>query len=246
VAGVLRTLYRVSLRSAHLVFFQNPDDLDYFRSHGLVGRGQRCVHINGSGVDLDAFAVAPLPAGPMTFLMIARLVREKGVFEYVEAARRVRAAGNDARFKLLGSIDTNPSSITQVQLDEIGREGVVEFLGTTRDVPSVIATTHCIVLPSYYGEGVPRSVLEGMSMGRAVITTNEPGCRETVEPGRNGVLVPARDAGAVADAMVDFIRSPEQVEEMGRQSRLLAEERFDVHAVNRVILTAMGLERDGA
>jgi glycosyltransferase involved in cell wall biosynthesis len=241
VAFALRTLYRTALRGAQLVFFQNPDDMAYFRSQRLVSPSQRCVLINGSGVDLDAYPDTPMPGGPMTFLMMARLVRDKGVYEYVEAARRVRAAGHDARFKLLGGLDSNPNSISQAEIDEISREGIVEYLGVTHDVPAVLATASVIVLPSYIGEGVPRSVLEGMSMGRAVITTDEPGCRETVDAGRNGVLVPARDAGALARAMVTFIQDPGNVARMGAASRRIAEDRFDVHKVNRVILESIGL-----
>jgi glycosyltransferase involved in cell wall biosynthesis len=242
VAFALHSMYRTALRGADLVFFQNPDDMAYFRSRHLVAPDQRCVRINGSGVNLEAFPVTPLPDGPVTFLMVARLVRDKGVLEYVEAARRIRAAGHDAHFRLLGGLDSNPTGITQADIDDIASEGIVEYLGVTDDVPAVIAAATVIVLPSYIGEGVPRSVLEGMSMGRAVITTDEPGCRETVEVGRNGVLVPARDATALAQAMATFIEDPDRVAEMGAESRRIAEDRFDVHKVNHVILASMGLE----
>jgi glycosyltransferase involved in cell wall biosynthesis len=240
LAWLIGALYAIALRGAHIVFFQNPDDERLFRDRRLVGRGQRRVLIDGSGVDLEHFAPAPLPGGPPTFLMVGRLLREKGVYEYVEAARRIRAAGSSARFLLLGGLDSNPTSISAAMLQQLRDEGVVEHLDTVKDVRPIIARAHVMVLPSYH-EGMPRSVLEGMSMGRAVITTDVPGCRETVQQGSNGLLVPARDAEALAHAIQDLIDRPERIPEMGREGRRLAEQRFDVHEVNRVILSALGL-----
>jgi glycosyltransferase involved in cell wall biosynthesis len=240
LAKLMSTLYAVALRGAHVVFFQNPDDEALFRSSGMVGRGQRRVLINGSGVDLDHYAPAPLPDGPVTFLMIGRLLRDKGFFEYIEAARAVKDVRPNAQFQLLGGVDPNPISVGADPLGELQRDGSVEYLGFADDVRPVIAGAHVIVLPSYQ-EGMPRSVLEGMSMGRAIITTDAPGCRETVEPGRNGLLVPVRNANALAAAMLDLFDDRQRVSEMGMQSRQMAEERYDVHAVNRVILEAMGL-----
>jgi len=242
LATVLRTLYRAALRYAHVVFFQNPDDERSFRSSRLVRTNQRVVRINGSGVDLVRYAVAPLPGSPTTFVMVSRLIRDKGVFEYVEAARRVRQRRPDAVFQLLGPMDTNVSALTPVELETLRQDGDIEYLGTLDDVRPVIAAAHVCVLPSY-GEGTPRSVLEAMAMGRAIITTDVPGCRETVEDGRNGRLVPVRDGPALAVAMLGLVDVPEQIKSMGRESRRIAEERFDVHDVNRTILQAMGLQR---
>ena len=240
LARLMGTMYAVALRGAHIVFFQNPDDEQLFRASGLVGRGQRRVRINGSGVDLEHYAPAPLPDGPLTFLMVGRLLREKGVFEFVEAAGRVKALRPTARFQLLGGLDPNPTSITEEALGRLQEDGTIEYLGSVTDVRPIIGEAHVIVLPSYH-EGMPRSVLEGMSMGRAIITTDAPGCRETVEPGRNGILVPVRDADALAAAMRELIDDREKVSAMGEQSRQMAELRFDVHAVNQEILEAMGL-----
>ena len=241
LALVLRRLYRIGLRQAHIVFFQNPDDERLFRSMGLVGDRNRVVRINGSGVDLDRFLPAPLPPPPITFLMIARLLREKGVWEFAEAALRVRRAHPEARFQLLGPLDSNPTAITPRQLEELQDVGVVEYLGSTADVRPFLARAHVCVLPSYYGEGVPHTLLEAMAMGRALLTTDAPGCRETVEVGRNGLLVRQRDAADLAEGMLRLLAVPEQLELMGRQSRIIAEERFDVQSVNRVILATMGL-----
>ena len=241
LSALLRRLYGFALQQAHVVFFQNPDDERYFRALGLVGDRHHIVRINGSGVDLERFAPVPLPPLPITFLMVGRLIRDKGVGEYVEAARRVRTAHPEVRIQLLGPLDPNPSGISTQELEDLRREGAVEYLGSTSDVRPFLAQAHVCVLPSYYGEGVPHSLLEAMAIGRAVITTDAPGCRETVECGRNGLLVPPRDAAALAAGMLQMIAEPERLEPMGRQSRAIAEERFDVHSVNRVIIDAMGL-----
>jgi glycosyltransferase involved in cell wall biosynthesis len=242
LSALLRNMYAVALRQAHVVFFQNPDDERLFRSMGLVGSRQRIVRINGSGVDLDVFSPVALPPMPLTFLMIGRLIRDKGVGEYVEAARRVRRVHPEARFQLLGPLDSNPSAITPRELQDWQEDGAIEYLGTTSDVRPCLANAHVVVLPSY-GEGMPRSLLEAMAMGRALLTTDVPGCRETVVSGRNGFLVAARDVDALEQGMLRMLAEPARLELMGHESRIIAEERFDVHSVNRTILAAMGLDK---
>jgi glycosyltransferase involved in cell wall biosynthesis len=240
VAGMLlRGLYAVALRQLGVVFFQNPDDESRFRAMRLLGRRQRVVRIAGSGIDLARFTPAPIPPPPMVFLQVGRLLKDKGVREFVAAARIVRAVIPEARFQLLGSLDSNPTSVSAAELDAWRSEGVVEYLGHVDDVRPVIAAAHVLVLASY-GEGLPHSVLEGMAMARPIITTDVPGCRETVVEGVNGHLVPARDAGALASAMLR-IADPAAAAAMGLRSRRITEERFDVHQVNRDILDAMGL-----
>lgn len=244
LAWIVRRLYRTALAGVHVVFFQNPDDEGLFRSLGLVGRrGQRIVRVGGSGVDLGQYSPTPLPAGPTTFLLIGRVIRDKGIAEYVAAARRVRTVHPDARFRLLGPLDVNPTAISREELDGWVAAGDLEYLGETDDVRPMLAEAHVGVLPSY-GEGMPRSILEAMAMARPVIVTDVPGCRETVVPGHNGYLVPARDPEALAAAMARLIEEPERLAEMGRESRRLAEERFDVRIVNRTIIEAMGLAGD--
>jgi glycosyltransferase involved in cell wall biosynthesis len=240
LAFALKKLYAVALRQTDLVFFQNPDDEALFRRLGLVGPRQRVRRINGSGVDLARFSPVPMPAGPTSFLMIARLLRDKGVFEYVEAARAIRKSQRTTRFWLLGGLDGNPSGVTAAELDAWRKEGVIEYLGATADVRPFIAQAHVVVLPSYR-EGMPRSLLEAMAMARPIITTGAPGCKETVEHGRNGLLVRVRDAEALEEGMRQLLAVPERLGAMGRYSRVMAEQRFDVHAVNRVILAEMGL-----
>ena len=239
VGQVARVLYRQALSGAERVFFQNLDNLGVFLAHGLLrGAGQARI-IAGSGVDLSHYAVAPLPAEPI-FLMIARLLRDKGVREYVEAARQVKASVPTARFRLAGWIDDNPAAIARMELDGWIREGVIEYLGHLEDVRPAMAAASVYCLPSYH-EGMPRTVLEAMSMGRPVITTDVPGCRETVRPGENGFLVPAGDATALAQAMGRFIGQRDLVAHMGAASRRYVEQRFDVNLVNHVILDTMGL-----
>jgi glycosyltransferase involved in cell wall biosynthesis len=241
LSRILRTLYRISLAQAHVVLFHNPDDARLFRSFGLVGPRNLVVCINGSGVDLVAFSPAPMPDGPTTFLMVARLIRDKGVDEYVAAAARVRETYPDARFQLLGSLDTNPSAIAPEELEAWQRDGIIEYLGATTDVRPFLAAAHVCVLPSY-GEGMPRSILEAMAMGRAILTTDVPGCRETVEAGRNGLLVAARDVESLANGMSTLLAKRDDLARMGLESRRIAEEKFDVDDVNRAILNAIGVE----
>lgn len=237
--SLVQYLYGIGLRGSHKVFFQNPDDEELFRSLGILhSTTQSCV-VNGSGVDMARYAVAPLPT-TQCFLLIARLLGDKGVREYVQAARQVRERHPDARFSLVGWIDENPDAIRQQELDEWVTEGVVDYLGRLKDVRPAITDCSVYVLPSYR-EGTPRTVLEAMAMGRAIITTDAPGCRETVVDGENGYLVPVKAVDDLAAAMLRFIEQPELVQRMGSRSRQIVEQRYDVHRVNRVMLEEMGI-----
>ncbi len=241
--GPLRSLvmqmYRTALGRAHKVFFQNPDDEALFRQSGLLPAEVPSRVVNGSGVDLVRFAEAPLPEG-VRFLLIARLLGDKGVREYVAAARRIRASCPQAVFGLAGWIDDNPDAITRQELDRWIDEGVVEFHGRLEDVRAVIAASNVYVLPSYR-EGTPRTVLEAMSMGRPIITTDAPGCRQTVVDGENGFLVPVKSVDALEAAMRRFVDQPELIGPMGRRSRAIAVERYDVNEVNAMLLREMGV-----
>lgn len=237
---VVKLLYSLGLRSNKVLFFQNPDDLREFQSMQLVKAYHRPVLINGSGVDLDFFAPTPLPR-KLTFLLVARLIAEKGIRDYAAAAKIIRNKYPEVRFTLVGIIDKNPTAIRADELESWQKEGVLEFLGRLDDVRPAIADCSVFVLPSFYREGTPRSSLEAMSMGRAIITTDAPGCRETVTHGVNGYLVPAHDPLALAAAMESFIRDPGLISEMGQASRRKAEEKFDVRVVNRLILENLGL-----
>jgi glycosyltransferase involved in cell wall biosynthesis len=235
------TMYRASLRHADAIFFQNPDDLEDFRRLAITGARQKAIRVNGSGVDVGHYRFAPPTLEPPTFLLIARLLRDKGIVEFVEAARRVRARHGHARFRLLGPADSNPSAIQAGDLARWQAEGVIEYLGEAEDVRPYLADSTAFVLPTVYREGLPRTLLEAMSTGRALITTDAPGCRDTVLPGQNGFLVPAGDVGALAQAIERFVVRPDLAVTFGVRSRALAEERFDVRKVNAVMLEAMGL-----
>ncbi|WP_042880473.1 glycosyltransferase family 4 protein [Cupriavidus necator] len=239
--AVVQRLYALALTRAHTTFFQNPDDEALFRRLEILPAGKRSCIVNGSGVDVASFQVAPLPDDGPRFLLIARLLGDKGVREYAEAARRVRTRRASARFSLAGFIDTSPDAIAQHELDAWIADGTVDYLGRLSDVRPAIAGCNVYVLPSY-GEGTPRSVLEAMAMGRPVITTDAPGCRETVVNGDNGVLVPVKSVGALEQAMMQLIEDWERVVRMGRRSRQIAEAKYDVHKVNAVMLREMGFE----
>lgn len=252
---IAQILYRLSLKKSRKVFFQNPDDQTLFLEKGLV-RPDQPVLINGSGVDLDHFALSELPDEPI-FLMMGRLLADKGVREYVEAAKRVKERFPNARFFIVGNLDPNPSSIKESELRQWQKAGIIEYFGYLEDVRPVIQKCRCYILPSYYREGIPRTVLEAMSMGRPIITTDAPGCRETVmlTPegqrqkelgegvmiGENGFLVKVRDVEALVKAIMHFLDNPNLAEKMAKSSRKIAEEKYDVHKVNEVIMKEMRL-----
>lgn len=238
---VIGLLYRLGLSSNNKVFFQNPDDLQEFLNRGILKEHSKAVRTFGSGVDMQRFACEPLPEGPITFLFIGRLLTEKGIAEFCKAANQVHAVYPTARFIVVGPHDPNlPHSCSLQDLERWKAEGLVEFAGGTKDVRPWIAKCSVFVLPSYR-EGTPRSVLEAMSMGRPIITSDAPGCRETVEDGINGFLVPPRTIEPLADAMQFFLKQPEKIAEMGEASWQRVVRDYDVHKVNRVILDAMGM-----
>lgn len=233
-------LYRFALKRTHRVFFQNPDDEALFRELRLLPETVPSSVVNGSGVDVAEYSIAPLPGKPC-FLLIGRLLGDKGVREYTQAAQRVKAKYPEAVFRLVGWFDDNPDAITQRELDQWVDSGLLEFLGRLDDVRPAISDCSVYVLPSYR-EGTPRTVLEAMAMGRPVITTDAPGCRETVVDGDNGFLVPVKDVQALADAMIKMIDSPGLVAKMGERSRQIAETKYDVHRVNAAMLEGMGIQ----
>lgn len=234
-------LYSIALRRASFVIFQNPDDRNDFIEWGILPAETKVIIVNGSGVDTTAFAEVPLPKPPpLRFLLIARLLRDKGIYEYVGAARIIHKTYPQAEFHLVGPIDTNPDAIRETEIRAWQDEGHVIWHGAQSDVRPSIAAAHVYVLPSYR-EGTPRSVLEAMSMGRPIITTDAPGCRETVEEGVNGFLVPVGEPELLAHAMERFLRDTDLVSRMGAQSRRLAEEKYDVRKVNAVMMEAMEL-----
>ncbi len=280
LATVAGGLYRLGLGVCHSVFFLNEDNRQFFLTHRLISASQRTCLLNGTGIDLAHYAPVPLPpeyAERPVFLCIARLLREKGVAIFAEAARLAQADFPHAVFRLVGPADAGADSIPREEVDAWRQW--LDIPGPVDDVRPDIACCAVYVLPSFH-EGVPRTTLEAMSMGRAVLTTNAVGCRETVRPGpngfsgfhnhadqmdtvapvyqtgqtdqmgqmgqisqmgENGIMVPVGDAPALANAMRFLLRNPERIANMGAASRRYAEDRFDVHAVNAVMLREMGL-----
>ncbi|WP_022683572.1 sugar transferase [Sphingobium bisphenolivorans] len=239
VRSIVSLLYRLALRKAKAVFVFNSDDRGEMLRHHILRKDSRVIQVPGSGVDLSHYAQAPLPAGPPTFLMIARLLRNKGLVEYVEAARLVRARYPEARFRLLGPLDENPAGIARETVERWHQEGVIDYLGETRDVRPYLADASIFVLPSWYREGLPRTILEAMAVGRGVITTDMPGCREPIVEGVNGFLVKPRSAQSLADAMLCVLAQPGLPPRMGRAARGTVEERYAVEKVNAMLLSEM-------
>lgn len=237
---MVQKLYAFALRRAELVFFQNPDDLALFKARNILSADTRTCVVNGSGVDVTHFAQYELPRDTTCFLLIARLLGAKGVREYAQAAELVKKRYPNAQFAVVGWIDSNPDAIAQNELDQWVSAGTLAYWGRMSDVRPAIQKASVYVLPSYR-EGTPRSVLEAMSMGRAVITTDAPGCRETVTQGDNGYLVPVKSVTALAEAMLKFLDEPTLVEKMGHRSRSIAVEKYDVHKVNAAMMREMGI-----
>lgn len=236
----MQTLLRLALWQTEKVIFLNDDDRDELVAAGIAS-SRRSIVLGGIGLQLQTFPFVPVSmTSPPVFLMIGRLILEKGVLDFVEAARRVRAMRPEARFVLVGGLDPKPGSLTQEQVKAWVDEGIIESPGETDDVRPYLRECTAYVLPSYR-EGVPRSTQEAMAIGRAIITTDVPGCRATVEPGVNGLLVPPRDPAALAAAMIALADDRARVRAMGEQSRRIAEARFDVDRVNDRLLAIMDL-----
>lgn len=242
---LVHTLYQQALLRSHKAFFQNPDDLKLFQDLKLLNDRTPTVVVNGSGVNVADFNVLPLPVTAdqkikISFLLIARLLVDKGVREYAEAAKIIKHKYSYIEFNLVGWMDENPAAITQQELDEWIAKKTINYWGKLSDVRPAIAECSVYVLPSYR-EGTPRTVLEAMAMGRAIITTDAPGCRETVIQGENGFLVEVKSVTSLVDAMQEFINKPELIEQMGQRSRDIALHKYDVHQVNRHMMQEMGL-----
>lgn len=238
--AIVQALYRRALARCESVMFQNPDDLGLFVERSLVA-GRIAKLTDGSGIDLGHFPQRPLPSGAPCALLIARFIREKGVGVYAEAARLVRRERSDATFRLVGFFEDHPDAIRPAEVEAWVAQNAIVYVGEIDDVRDELSRCAVYCLPSYYREGVPRSILEALATGRPVITTDAPGCRETVVSGENGWLVPPRDPRALADALLEAFRDPERLVCMGTRSRTLAESRFDVEHVNDDIVGFMSL-----
>lgn len=231
---ILKILYKFSLKSSTAIIFQNPDDRLLFKTLNLTNNKKTFI-VNGSGVDTDFFFPTSLPIEPK-FLMLSRIVADKGVMEYCEAAREIRSKFPDAKFQLAGSFDNNPSGIKYDQIKKFIDNKDIEYLGHVDNVRELLHQCRFYVLPSYR-EGTPRSVLEAMSVGRPIITTDTVGCRETVVDGLNGLLVQVKSKISLVDAIKKMLVFDDvKINEMARQSIKLVRQKYDVSKVNQNII----------
>lgn len=232
VSAGAKLLYRAAFSRADKVLFLNTEDEAVFRGAGLVAP-DKIVRFGGIGVDLDAFApVAPV-LEPPTFLLMARLLRGKGILEFAEAAAKVKARHPHARFVVLGDVDANPDSLRREEMEPWVKQGAIEWPGHVSDVRERLAAASVFVLPAWCREGLPRSTQEAAAMAKPVITTDVVGCRDTVLDGVNGFMIPGRDVTALAGAMTRFVEEPGLIASMGAASRRLAEERWDGRTKSR-------------
>lgn len=245
---VFSLLYLIALWRNEAVIFQNPDDREFFTEKGLVSSRKTHV-VNGSGVDITEYEFSTPPAvnSSITFLLVSRLMEEKGIREFANASNIVKNSWgldeeNQLNVELVGHfVPYSPNSLSTATVKDWEDRDLLEHLGYKKDVKPSMRNCHVFVLPSYYREGVPRVVLEAMAIGRPIITTDVPGCRETVIDGENGFLVPPKDSGSLASAMKTFVEDPSLIEPMGKRSRELVEDRFDVRKVNNQINDILGV-----
>ena len=233
IRAVMSFLYKKSLKKADTILFQNEDDKALFERLKLVSRGKTGL-VNGSGVNTEKFPVCDYPE-KTTFFMLSRVMYSKGIREYLRACEIVKEQYPSVRCMLLGACENIQDSLTEEQLKPYIEKGIIEHFGETNNVAQYYSQCSVYVLPSYR-EGTPRTVLEAMSMGRAIITTDSPGCRGTVKNKETGYLVPVKNSEALAEKMIEFIKNPSLINEMGGKSALYCREKYDVKKVNNVML----------
>ncbi len=238
IKTVIKLEYNVASKYNKKLFFQNEDDRNLFIKEGIVNKNNTVI-INGSGVNTTKFIPKPLPEENI-FLFIGRLIKDKGIIEYLEAAKKVKKLYPETRFLLVGPFDSNPSSLKSEDLEPYISKGIIEYYGYQEDVRPFIEQSSVFVLPSYH-EGTPKTVLEAMAMGRSIITTNAPGCRETVNNGVNGFLVSSKNTDDLVEKMITLINNPNLKKQMGKKSLQIVKEKYDVEIVNQCIIEAMKL-----
>lgn len=240
IRAIMSMLYKRAFRCADVAIFQNTDDRDQFVREKLV-KAEKCQIVNGSGVNMEKFSVVPYPE-KITFFMLSRVMYSKGIREYLQACEIVKEKYPQVRCMLLGACEGIQDSLSEEQLRPYIDRGIIEHFGETDRVADYYGQCSVYVLPSYR-EGTPRTVLEAMAMGRAIITTDAPGCRGTVIDGETGFLVPIQDGKALAEKMMQFIENPELIAAMGQKSHEYCSEKFDVKKVNEVMCNYLRIER---
>lgn len=238
IKTIMKIEYRAACKANQKVFFQNHDDRNEFLENGLIKK-EKVVIINGSGVNLEKFTPQPLPEKP-AFLFIGRLIKDKGIMEYLQACQRIKADYPEVRCLLVGPYDSNPSALQPDELQPFIDKKIIEYYGEQSDVRPYLKQCSTFVLPSYH-EGTPKTVLEAMAVGRSIITSDAPGCRETVIDGHNGFLIPVKDIDNLVEKMKILIEDTETNLIMAERSLKLAVEKYDVNLVNQSIVETMGL-----
>lgn len=228
------TLYKLSIRKNKTIVFQNKDDYQLFLDRKVISKKQKVGFVSGSGVNLNEFSFKEKnPTDSVSFLLVARLIEEKGIALYMEAAKILKAKYPKAEFHLIGAVETSPSAIKEDEINDLHNKGIIVYHGRQRNVDEHLHMRDVFVLPSYYREGLPRTTLEACACGNPIITTDSVGCRESVKEGVNGFLIKPQSLEALVKPMEYFITHPEKVKEMGINSRKYAEERFDVNIINK-------------
>lgn len=234
-------LYKIALPQLDKLIFLNPDDpYDLLDQYSI--KVKKVEVLGGIGLNLEHYKFSNNFTSNISFIFIARLLAEKGIYDYIKAAKIVKEKYPSVKFTVLGSIDKEAlGSLKEEELQSLVQTDILEYPGHVNNVSEWIDRASVFVLPSYYREGVPRSTQEAMAIGRAIITTNVPGCRETVINGVNGFLVPKWNPEALAEKMIYFIEYPEQIEKMGYESYKIAQEKFDADKVNKRLINMLGL-----
>jgi glycosyltransferase involved in cell wall biosynthesis len=238
IQKILKLQYKISFKAAKKIFVQNNDDLNLLINDNLLNKN-KVTMVNGSGVNLDHYEKKKIKNNK-TFLLIARIIKDKGIMEYIKAAEIVKEIYPDTEVQLVGYFDSNPTAIKKETIYKFEKENIIDYLGPTDDVRPFLEDAFAFVLPSYH-EGTPKSVLEAMAVGRPIITTDAPGCRETVIDGENGFLVPVKDYKILAEKMIWMLEHTREAKMMGEKSYQMCKEKFDVRKVNSKILKTMEL-----
>lgn len=240
IGAIVGAEYKYALKFARKVFFQNHEDVNLFISRKIV-HSDKVVMTRGSGVNLNQFPARPLPEKDV-FLFVGRLVRGKGVLDFLEAAKIIKKEYSDVEFHIVGPFDTNPTAVKPIDLEPYINGGIVQYFGEQENVQPFLERCSCFVLPSYYGEGTPKSALEAMATARPVIVADAVGCREVVENNNNGFLVSPKSPKDIATAMKKIITNRTLRQNMAKKSRMVAEKKFDVCSVNETICEVMSID----
>ncbi|WP_339751703.1 glycosyltransferase family 4 protein [uncultured Winogradskyella sp.] len=230
-------LYKLSIRKNKVIVFQNKDDYQLLLDRKVISKKQRVEFVSGSGVNLNEFKFIEKNASDkVSFLLVARLIKEKGIALYMDAAKILKKKYPNSEFHIIGAAETSPSAISEDELNDLHAKGIITFHGKQRNIDEHLNMRDIFVLPSYYREGLPRTTLEACACGNPIITTDSVGCRESVIEGINGFLIEPQNLDALVKPMEYFITNPNKIKEMGINSRKYAEERFDVDIINKDLL----------